>query len=54
MQDALHDVGDKLSASLRPRRDAPWFNFGIGASLGLNQGGVQPIVSPLLVLSVLA
>ena len=46
VQDALHDVGDRLSASLRPRRDAPLFNFGIGASLGLSQGGVQPIVCP--------
>lgn len=45
MQDALHDVGNKLSASLRPQRDAPWVNLGIGASLGLNEGGVQPIVS---------
>ena len=48
VQDALHDVGDRLSASLRPRRDAPLFNFGIGASLGLSQGGVQPIVCFLL------
>ena len=44
---ALQNVGDRLSASVRPVRDAPLFNFGIGASFELDRGAVQPIVSCL-------
>jgi len=45
VQAALHNVGDRLSASIRPVRDAPLFNFGIGASFELDRAAMQPIVS---------
>ena len=51
VQQALTDVGNRLSASIRPIRDAPLFNFGIGASFELDKGQVQPIVSQQLVSS---
>ncbi len=47
VQAALHNVGDRLSASFQPVRDAPLLNFGIGASFELDKGAVQPIVSQL-------
>ncbi|DBB09333.1 TPA: hypothetical protein ACH3X3_007912 [Trebouxia sp. C0006] len=43
VQAALHNVGDRLSASIRPVRDAPLFNFGIGASFELDRAAMQPI-----------
>lgn len=45
VQSALQNVGDRLTASVRPVRDAPLLNFGIGASFELDKGVVQPIVS---------
>lgn len=45
MQSALQNVGDRLTASVRPVKDAPLFNFGIGASFELDKAMVQPIVS---------
>ena len=45
LQTALSDVGNRLSASIKPNRDAALFNFGIGASFELDKGQVQPIVS---------
>lgn len=45
MQSALQNVGERLTASVRPVKDAPLFNFGIGASFELDKAMVQPIVS---------
>lgn len=44
VQSALQNVGDRLTASMRPVKDAPLFNFGIGASFELDKAMVQPIV----------
>ena len=53
VQAALHNVGDRLSASIRPVKDAPLFNFGIGAAFELDKGAMQPIVSPPLMHAIL-
>lgn len=45
MQSALQNVGERLTASVRPVKDAPLFNFGLGASFELDKAMVQPIVS---------
>ena len=44
VQSALQNVGDRLTASMRPVKDAPLFNFGVGASFELDKAMVQPIV----------